>query len=671
MEDHFTTSVSVPEDVLVQPKHSGNDERTTLEKFALALSEDHQAGWTVDIKKNGENTFAVFLPGNWSDFSGHLMYLSPFSGVATVVHENQINLRIVGYTGRILKELNDILEPGGSLDYRESCQNSDFLKLFKEGRLRLCHGVSVTKLPGNDHGGIDQNTLVEAVWKNITFDVLEKVRVARSQRCDLGVKLGEDSLSYSGMIRCQHCSTIADRLDLLRNVKVEPEEVEDDGEEDMVIPISPPSSPPVPKLKNSRLALLKSITIKPVGPEPEEIDISPPEPLEPIKEEPSITVVQNGDAEVDFLKIREDFWNQVKREKRIKEEEGKQEGRLPRKAKKSRHSPSAPIKKPKKVEEEPLPQIISNEELKNHEKKCPICNEPFKDVNLFMTHLSRCNVESSGEEEEVEEVEEKDKDGNVEKKLVKKKKKKRFRYAMEPVSDEVRCRICCGYFKVDSFKVHMKGHEKKYNLGATVACPICMEQMCKRQLNPHFEINHTDQGGCCIECQAILPQEEIKAHLAKEHGPNNPKNTEGQLCPMCGKRCYFTSDLELHLATHHLPAAEPAQPEEVMCHVCGKVFSHRYKLKQHLSNIHNKTFKHSCPFCQKAFNLRHQLTKHLVTHSDIKPFKCKYCEYKNARKYRVVKHIQKAHNGEGTEEEMELLGGTGKTSEFVHNMFGI
>jgi hypothetical protein len=140
---------------------------------------------------------------------------------------------------------------------------------------------------------------------------------------------------------------------------------------------------------------------------------------------------------------------------------------------------------------------------------------------------------------------------------------------------------------------------------------------------------------------------------------------------MCGKRCYFTSDLELHLATHQLPCADPPQQEEVMCHQCGKVFSHRYKLKQHLTNIHNKTFRHSCPFCNKVFNLRHQLTKHLVTHSDVKPFKCRYCDYKNARKYRVVKHIQKTHQGEGTEEDMELLGGTAKTSEFVHNVFGI
>ena len=42
---------------------------------------------------------------------------------------------------------------------------------------------------------------------------------------------------------------------------------------------------------------------------------------------------------------------------------------------------------------------IAAEKLGNHEKKCPICEIPFKDVNEFMTHLSKCNVVESSEEE--------------------------------------------------------------------------------------------------------------------------------------------------------------------------------------------------------------------------------------------------------------------------------
>ena len=33
-------------------------------------------------------------------------------------------------------------------------------------------------------------------------------------------------------------------------------------------------------------------------------------------------------------------------------------------------------------------------------KKCPICQEPFGDVNLFMTHLSKCNISSEEEEDD-------------------------------------------------------------------------------------------------------------------------------------------------------------------------------------------------------------------------------------------------------------------------------
>ena len=98
----------------------------------------------------------------------------------------------------------------------------------------------------------------------------------------------------------------------------------------------------------------------------------------------------------------------------------------------------------------------------------------------------------------------------------------------------------------------------------------------------------------------------------------------------CGKKCQYLSELEIHMAIQHMGIAlerPSAKEEEVMCHECGKVFNHRYRLKQHLSTTHNKSRDHPCPFCAKVFCLKHQLTKHLLTHSDVKPFKCKYCDY--------------------------------------------
>ena len=137
----------------------------------------------------------------------------------------------------------------------------------------------------------------------------------------------------------------------------------------------------------------------------------------------------------------------------------------------------------------------------------------------------------------------------------------------------------------------------------------------------------------------------LKSHLSRKH--HHAPEREGQLCPVCGKKCYYTADLEIHIAVQHMGLALERPPKdegEVMCHECGKVysklssfcqrtkltfvllpqvFSHRYRLKQHLSTTHNKSRDHPCPFCAKVFCLKHQLTKHLLTHADVKPFKCK------------------------------------------------
>ena len=51
---------------------------------------------------------------------------------------------------------------------------------------------------------------------------------------------------------------------------------------------------------------------------------------------------------------------------------------------------------------------IAAEKLGSHEKKCPICEHPFKDVNEFMSHLSKCNIiESSEDEQRVKRLREK------------------------------------------------------------------------------------------------------------------------------------------------------------------------------------------------------------------------------------------------------------------------
>ena len=57
---------------------------------------------------------------------------------------------------------------------------------------------------------------------------------------------------------------------------------------------------------------------------------------------------------------------------------------------------------------------------------------------------------------------------------------------MEPIGSDLSCNICCDLLKTEKFATHMKIHEKYLNLDASVDCPSCKENVCKRQLNAHF-----------------------------------------------------------------------------------------------------------------------------------------------------------------------------------------
>ena len=73
---------------------------------------------------------------------------------------------------------------------------------------------------------------------------------------------------------------------------------------------------------------------------------------------------------------------------------------------------------------------------------------------------------------------------------------------------------------------------------------------------------------CGIEFQMNL----LKSHLSRKH--HHAPEREGQLCPVCGKKCYYTADLEIHIAVQHMGLALERPPKdegEVMCHECGKV----------------------------------------------------------------------------------------------------
>ena len=122
-----------------------------------------------------------------------------------------------------------------------------------------------------------------------------------------------------------------------------------------------------------------------------------------------------------------------------------------------------------------------------------------------------------------------------------------------------------------------------------------------------------------------------------------------------------------------IPRKRPSQNSEYKCTFCGKNYSTKGNLNNHLSSIHlnNKPFKCQFPNCNKSYinqsslNLHYRshtgirpfickicgknfiekgnLRIHLNSHSNDKPFKCQFCEKSYKIKSHLIEHINISH----------------------------
>ncbi|XP_021075278.1 zinc finger protein 525-like [Mus pahari] len=87
-----------------------------------------------------------------------------------------------------------------------------------------------------------------------------------------------------------------------------------------------------------------------------------------------------------------------------------------------------------------------------------------------------------------------------------------------------------------------------------------------------------------------------------------------------------------------------SENEDYKCSVCGKTFSHKFRLSRH-QKIHARERPFKCSECGRSFRQNAHLTVHLRIHTGENLFKCSECgtafNYKNS-----LTHHLNAHNGE-------------------------
>ena len=108
-------------------------------------------------------------------------------------------------------------------------------------------------------------------------------------------------------------------------------------------------------------------------------------------------------------------------------------------------------------------------------------------------------------------------------------------------------------------------------------------------------------------------------------------------CQQCVRKFFSLDSLLVHVRKHVRNNAEGdtkgvggssdggagAQWRE--CKVCDESFQDKSLLQHHMTEVHSEVVKHKCRICQQVFNNGSTLKKHVLMHSNERPFNCDEC----------------------------------------------
>ena len=207
------------------------------------------------------------------------------------------------------------------------------------------------------------------------------------------------------------------------------------------------------------------------------------------------------------------------------------------------------------------------------------------------------------------------------------------------------------------YQMHLKKNHRNLASGGCIFCEKCGEGPFPTDHHLKFHMDsHSKEITCTeVDCNAVLYSESsLQEHLLLEHKVIKPrKRTNGPknfVCGQCGKEFSSKDSLNNHVIKVH-----DKIPYKHVCHECGKSFIGRMQLENHTA-LHseptvpcpecNKLFhtkgyllrhvkgkhvpddrkKYLCSICPRGFNNKDALESHLNWHQGLKPFKCMLCQ---------------------------------------------
>ena len=164
----------------------------------------------------------------------------------------------------------------------------------------------------------------------------------------------------------------------------------------------------------------------------------------------------------------------------------------------------------------------------------------------------------------------------------------------------VTCKVCQMTF---SHPQRLKWHMVKHTGEALHQCKVCDKTFPYASALKKHKVTHTSHSEYqCLQCSATFRQSSsLEAHMWKHSG------NKGFKCDKCPSTFAWKSNLWRHKFIH-------TKAQQVTCDICHKQFADKYILQKH-KLIHDRPQKlNKCPFCNVTFSLVANLKNHLKSH---------------------------------------------------------
>ena len=146
----------------------------------------------------------------------------------------------------------------------------------------------------------------------------------------------------------------------------------------------------------------------------------------------------------------------------------------------------------------------------------------------------------------------------------------------------------------------------------------------------------------CKRCHAFIRTEQkYKVHLVMCH--------YGYQCIMCDANFGNASQYNVHMEKVHGEVVH-------ICPICGKMCASNGNLQKHIL-VHSDVRPYSCDICHRAFGAKRTLESHMLVHSDVRPTAvCDICGKSFKSLKYVKKHKLMKHSDANNQEECKICG---------------